>query len=127
MEEFNYEIISAEKDGHCFTTSIQQCMARDHGMQFSNFDIKILLMSEVSVNRGKYKKFYSKSIDTLLTSLEKYLTFGMYSQEVIDIAILATAKVLSVNMCIYKEQNGKALLITQTSNPPKFLQCIFKV
>ena len=54
----------------------------------------------------------------MLTSLEEYLTFGIYSQEVIDIAILATAKVLSVNMCIYKEQNGKALLITQTSDPP---------
>ena len=54
----------------------------------------------------------------MLTSLEKYLTFGVYSQEVIDIAILATAKVLSVNMCIYKEQNGKALLTTQTSDPP---------
>ena len=75
-------------------------------------------MSEVSVNRAKYKIFYSKSIDTMLTSLEKYLTFGMYSQEVIDIAILATAKVLSVNTCIYKEQNGKTLLITQTSDPP---------
>ena len=54
----------------------------------------------------------------MLTSLEKYLTFGVYSQEVIDIAILATAKVLSVNTCIYKEQNGKALLITETSSPP---------
>ena len=118
LEQFNYEIISAEKDGHCFTTSIWQCMAWDHGMQFSNFDIKKLLMSEVSVNRGKYKHFYSKSIDTMLTSLEKYLTFGVYSQEVVDIAILATAKVLSVNMCIYKEQNGKTLLITQTSDPP---------
>ena len=87
-------------------------------MQFSHFDIKKLLMSEVSVNRVKYKKIYSNSIDTMLTSLEKYLTFGVYSQEVIDIAILATGKVLSVNMCIYKEQNGKALLITQTSDPP---------
>ena len=42
----------------------------------------------------------------------------MYSQEVVDIAVLVTAKVLHVNMCIYKEQNGKALLITQTSDPP---------
>ena len=107
-------------------TSIWQCMARDHGMQFSHFDINKLLMSEVSVNRAKYKKFYSKSIDTMLTSLEKYLTFGMYSQEVIDIAILATAKVLSVNMCIYKEQNGKALLITQTSDPPSFSDVYLK-
>ena len=42
----------------------------------------------------------------------------MYSQEVVDIAVFMTAKVLRVNMCIYKEQNGKALLITQTSDPP---------
>ena len=93
-------------------------MARDHRMQFSHFDVKKLLMSEVSVNRAKYKNFYSKSIDTMLTSLEKYLTFGVYSQEVVGIATSVTAKVLSVNMCIYKEQNGKALLITQTSDPP---------
>ena len=75
-------------------------------------------MLEVSVNRAKYKNFYSGTFDNMITSLETYLTYGVYSQEVVDIAVLATAKVLCVNMCIYKEQNGKALLITQTSNLP---------
>ena len=93
-------------------------MAHDHGMQFSHKDLKKLLMSEVPVNRAKYKNFYSGSFDNMLMSLEQYLTYGVYSQEVVDIAVLATVKVLRVNMCIYKEQNGKALLITQTSDPP---------
>ena len=87
-------------------------------MQFSHKDLKKLVMSEVSVNRAKYKNFYSGSLDNMLTSLERYITYGVYSQEVVDIAVLATVKVLCVSMCIYKEQNGKALLITQTSDPP---------
>ena len=93
-------------------------MACDHGMQFLHKDFKKLFMSEVSVNRAKYRNFYSGSFDNMLTSLETYLTYGVYSQEVVDIAVLATAKVLCVNMCIYKKQNGKALLITQTSDLP---------
>ena len=118
LENFHYEIICAEKDSHCFTTSIRICMARDHGMQILHKDLKKLLMSEVSVNRAKYKNFYSGTFDDMLTSLETYLTYGVYSQEVVDIAVLAAAKVLCVNMCIYNKQYGKALLITQTSNPP---------
>ena len=118
MGNFHNEIISAEKDGHCFTTSIRICMAHDHGMQFSHKDLKKLFMLEVSINRVKYKNFYSGSFDNMLMSLEQYLTYGVYSQEVVDIAVLVTVKVLCVNMCTYKEQNGKALLITQTSDPP---------
>ena len=76
-------------------------MAHDHGMQFWHKDLKKLLMLEVSVNRAKYKDFYSGSFDNMLTSLETYLTYGVYSQEVVDIAVLATAKVLCVNMCIF--------------------------
>ena len=75
-------------------------------------------MSEVSVNRAKYKNFYSGTFDNMLMSLQTYLTYGVYSQEVVDIAVLAAAKVLCVNMCIYKDQNGKSLLIRQTSAPP---------
>ena len=101
-------------------------MVCDHGMQFSHKDLKKLLMSEVSVNRVKYKNFYSGSFDNMLTSLERYLTYGVYSQEVVDITVLATAKVLCVNVCIYKEQNGKALLITQTSDPPSTLDVYLK-
>ena len=93
-------------------------MAHNHGMQFLHKDLKKLLMLEVSVNRAKYKNFYSGTFDNMLTSLETYLTYGVYSQEVVDIAILAAAKVLCVNMCICKEQNGKALLIKQTSDLP---------
>ena len=103
FKDFHYEIINAEKDGHCFTTSIHICMAWDHGMQFSHKDHKKLLMSEVSFHRTKYKKFYSGSFDNMLMLLDTYLTYGLYSQEVVDIAVLAAAKVLGINMCIYKE------------------------
>ena len=56
----------------------------------------------------------------MLHSLDRYILLGVYTQQVVDIAILAAANILRVNMCIYKNENGVANLYAQPSNanPP---------
>ena len=56
----------------------------------------------------------------MLRSLDRYIVVGVYTQQVVDIAILAAANILRVNMCIYKNENGVANLYAQpsNSNPP---------
>ena len=84
-------------------------MARDHGMVFTHQDIKNLIMSEVSLNTLKYINFFTTNCrQTMLSQLEQYLTKGIYTNEVCDIAVIAAAKVFSVNMCIYKKQGTKS-------------------
>ena len=53
-------------------------------------------------------------------SLDRYIVVGVYTQQVVDIAILAAVNILRVNMCIYKNENGIANLYAQpsNSNPP---------
>ena len=94
-------------------------MARDHGMVFTDQDVKNLIMLEVSLNTLKYINFFmTNCCQTMLSQLEQYLTKGIYTNEVCDIAVVAAAKVFSVNMCIYKKQGTKAILYAQTSDPP---------
>ena len=54
----------------------------------------------------------------MLRSLDRYIVHGIYSQQVVDITVLAAGKILRVNMCIYKNQQGKAILYSQPCNPP---------
>ena len=52
--------------------------------------------------------------------MDRYIVISVYTQQVVDIAILAAANILRVNMCIYKNENGVANLYAQpsNSNPP---------
>ena len=51
----------------------------------------------------------------MLDTLDTYLEKGICTQQVVDIAVLAAAKCLSINMCIYKNNNGVAILYNQPS------------
>ena len=47
LGKYNYEVVPAQKDGHCFITAIRLCLERDHGMLFTDGDIKKLITYEV--------------------------------------------------------------------------------
>ena len=54
----------------------------------------------------------------MLQALDRYIFKGVFTHQVVDIAILAAGTILCVNMCIYKNENGKAILYSQPTNPP---------
>ena len=118
LRQFHYQIITAEKNGHCFIGAIRFCLERDHGLMFTETDIKKLITYEVYQNNNYYIPFYNGNILSMLRSLDRYIMKGVYTHQVVDIAVLAAANILRTNLCIYKEVNGKATLYAQQSNPP---------
>ena len=118
LANFKYEIITTPKNGHCFIAAIRLCFEWDHGMMFTESDIKKLITYEVYQNNNYYVTFYDGTIYSMSHSLEEYISKGVFTHQVVDIAILATANILQVNLCIYNNVNGKALLIAQPSSPP---------
>ena len=54
----------------------------------------------------------------MLRALDRYIHNKVYSQQVVDIAVLAAAKILRVNMCIYRNQDKRAILYVQPCVPP---------
>ena len=118
LGKYNYEVVPAQKDGHCFITAIRLCLERDHGMIFTDGDIKKLITYEVFQNKSTYIQYYDGTVLAMLCSLDRYIVHSIYSQQVVDIAVLAAGKILRVNMCIYKNQQGKAILYSQPCNPP---------
>ena len=118
LKKFKYEVIEAEKNGHCFIGAICFCLEHDHGMIFMEEDIKRLITYEVFQNNNYYSTFYNGSILCMLQALDRYIFKGVFTQQVVDIAILAAGTILHVNMCIYKNENGKAILYSQPTNPP---------
>ena len=80
------------KNGHCFITSIRVCLECDHGMIFTDNDIQKLITWEVFQNNNTYTPFYSGCVLPMLRALDQYIHNKVYSQQVVDIAVLAAAK-----------------------------------
>ena len=118
LKKFKYEVIEAKKNGHCFIGAIHFCLERDHGMIFMEEDIKRLITYEVFQNNNYYSAFFNGSNLCMLWALDRYIFKGVFTHQVVDIAILAAGTILCVNMCIYKNENGKAILYSQPTNPP---------
>ena len=84
---------------------------------YTNEAICALIRSEIVNNNQYYRRFYCGEIEEMLATLDKYLTKGVYAQQIVDIVVLAAAKCLSVNLCIYKKLGKVAQLYMQPSNP----------
>ena len=85
---------------------------------YSNNVIGGLITSEIFNNNQYYQRYYSGNVEHMLCSLDNYIKDGLYSQQVVDIVVLAAAKCLCVNLCIYKKYGDNAILYMQPSNPP---------
>ena len=97
---------------------LRKCLLHDHSEMYSNDVIGRLITSEIFNNNQYYKRYYSGNLESMLHSLNNYIKDGVYSQQVVDIVVLAAAKCLSVNLCIYKKYGDNAILYMQPSNPP---------
>ena len=118
LNDCDYKLDYTEKDGYCFISSLRKCLLHDHSEMYSNDVIGCLITSEIFNNNQYYKRYYSGNLESMLRSLDNYIKHGVYSQQVVDIVVLAAAKCLSVNLCIYKKYGDNAILYMQPSNPP---------
>ena len=117
LAEFNYEVSRVKLEGFSFLSVLQQCLKRDHGMNISLKDIKQLLDSEVYKNNYVYKPWYVGSTKEMLAALDNYLSEGKWVQSIVDRAVFAAVKCLQINLCIFKNINGHALLYLVYTDP----------
>ena len=71
--KYNYGVKPAQKDGHCFISAIRLCLERDHGLIFTEADIKKLITYEVFQNNNYYIQFYDGAVLSMLRSLDRYI------------------------------------------------------
>ena len=95
LNDYDYKLDYTEKDGYCFISSLQKCLLHDHSEMYSNDVIGCLITSEIFNNNQYYKRYYSGNVESMLRSLDNYIKDGVYSQQVVDIVVLAAAKCLS--------------------------------
>ena len=117
LEDFNYEVSAANKDGHCFLTSLQECLLRDHYLNYPLSNIKELVRSDLFENIELYRTWYPGSNQSFIRAIDKYIDKGVYTNNIVDIAVIAAANCLGVNLCIIQCVNDKAILVFQTSTP----------
>ena len=118
LDAYHYKVENAPKDGYCLISSMCMCLLYNHGEMYTNNVIAELITSEIYNNNQYYIRYYSGDIKEMLCSLDMYITQGVYSHQIVDIVVLAAAKCLSVNLCIYKKYGDNAILYMQPSNPP---------
>ena len=118
MALFNYEVSPVMKDGYCFFASLSECLLRDHNMRLSVKDIARIIQSDIYENNEFYKKSYCGSIQEMLNALDEYVKNGKWCQTIGDIVVFAAANCLNMNMCIFKNINGRALLYFVRSCTP---------
>ena len=97
---------------------MRECLLFDHGEMYSDENIQHLITSEITLNKVYYNRYYDGDIEDMLTNLKAYIVDGIFTRQIVNIVILAAAKALSVNMCIYKNNGDRAILYMQQSNPP---------
>ena len=118
LDAYQYKVENTPKDGYCLISSMRMCLLCDHGEMHTNDVIAELITSEIYNNNQYYIRYYSGDIKEMLRSLDMYITQGVYSHQIVDIVVLAAAKCLSVNLCIYKKYGDNAIFYMQPSNPP---------
>ena len=118
LAHFNCEVAPTKMDGFCFLSALQQCLIRDHCIHIPLDFIKRVVDSEIYEHCYVYRPSYAQSMKAMFAATNDYLVNGNWAQNIVDVAVCAAANGLSVNMCIFKNVDNRALLYFLSSNPP---------
>ena len=118
LAHFNCEVAPTKMDGFCFLSALQQCLIRDHCIHIPLDFIKRVVDSEIYEHCYVYRPSYAQSMKAMFAATNDYLVNGNWAQNIVDVAVCAAANGLSLNMCIFKNVDNRALLYFLSSNPP---------
>ena len=107
-----------KKDGYCFIAALHECLQRDHQSSISMDMLKEKLDHEIYEHVEDYRHSYTGTTREMLAALDNYLQKGDWAQKIVDIVVIAATKCLSVNMCIFKNINNRAMYYFLPSNRP---------
>ena len=127
----NQRVIEVPGDGHCFLQAVRQCLLHDHGINYSLFAIKNIIMNEIMDNEAFYSERHVKPTGpkgpkTILECAADYFMNRTYTQSVVDIVVAATANAFSMNFEIYcKQADDTFEIISQQSRSQNTSSAIY--
>ena len=107
-----------KKDGYCFIAALHKCLQHDHQSSMSMDMLKEKLDHEIYKHVEDYRHLYTGTTREMLAALDNYLQKGDWAQKIVDIVVIAATKCLSVNICIFKKVNNRAMYYFLPANRP---------
>ena len=85
----------------------------DHGDVVTFDSMESTILGQLVANINYYKLFHTEDV---LKDAERYFKFGMYFDNVLDLIVVATARVLRLNLIIYqKGLKGNVQIVKHTT------------
>ena len=126
LKQFSKEIAVVKGDGYCFLSSITKALSVDSGQ---NVQHELLLANQVLDHMYENNKYYASfhedgSARAMLKQAE-FLLCGKDILNVANVCVAATANYLQMNLYIFKNLGGKAVIIQQRSVIEKSTKGLF--
>ena len=105
LNQFGKQIAVVKGDGYCFLSSVTKVLARDCGK---------IVLDHMYEHFKYYASFHEDgSVWAMLKQAEEFLLAGKYILNMADVCVAATANYLRMNLYIFENLKGKAVIIKQ--------------
>ena len=108
------EISIIPGDGYCFLSSITKGLARDCRVSVQCDSLADQVLDHMYEHSNYYVSFHGDdSTWSMLKQAEEFLLCGKYILNIADVCVAATANYLHMNLYIFENLGGKAVIIQQ--------------
>ena len=120
VETHEREIRAIPGNGYCLINSIIECMATDFNHHIKQQHLLDQIVDELYENAQRYAPFYQGTKKEMIKKAELYSQDAskVYTDEIADVIVCATANVVGYKLAIFQNIGGQAIII--------FTQCIDK-
>ena len=126
VKQFGKEIAVSKGNGYCFLSSVTKALSVDCGQNVQCESLANQVLDHMYENSKYYASFHEDgSARAMLKQAEEFLLHGQYILNVADVCVAATANYLWMNLYIFKNLGGKAVIIQQRSAIEKSTKGLF--
>ena len=126
VKQFDKEIAVVKGDGYCFLSSVTKALSVDCGQNVQCESLANQVLDHMYENSKYYASFHEDgSVRAMLKQAEEFLLREQYILNVADVCVAATANYLRMNLYIFENLDGKAVIIQQRSAIEKSTKGLF--
>ena len=126
VKQFGKEIAVVKGDGYCFLSSVMKALSVDCGQNVQCEWLANQVLDHMYENSKYYASFHEDgSARAMLKQAKEFLLRGQYILNVADVCEAATANYLRMNLYIFENLGGKAVIIQQRSAIEKSTKGLF--
>ena len=119
LAHFGKEVKRIKGDGYYFTRALCETLVTDLGWNIDRKQISQRIMDEIYINVPQYIHFHritkgkDNTIISFIEDCQKFLFKKGYTVDAADVVIAASANALNIDLYIYQEIGGKAVIVQQ--------------